>query len=116
MKKYEVKVTRQALEQMNETVSYISSVLMAPDTANRWLDHLKAEIVKLADFPEKYALIDEAPWKTMGIRKLTVKNFLVYYWIDDENSKVQVIAAIYSKRDQVKQLSEMNLEQFPSRR
>lgn len=66
--KYEVKITRQATEQMRETVG----------------------------FPKKHALIDEEPWRTEGVRKVKVKNFPVYYWVDDENHKVQVTAVIYT--------------------
>lgn len=42
--------------------------------------------------------------------KMPVKNFLIYFWIDEENSKVQVTAVIYGKRDQLKQLSQMDIE------
>lgn len=46
--------------------------------------------------PKKYALIEEEPWKHEGVRKIIVKNFLIYYWVDEENFKVQVIAVIYN--------------------
>ena len=55
MNEYEVRVTRQALEQM------------------------KAEITKLSSFPKKHALIDEEPWRTEGVREIVVKNSLIYY-------------------------------------
>ena len=31
----------------------------------------------LTEFPERFQLIDEEPWKTEGIRKIVVNNFLV---------------------------------------
>lgn len=37
-KKYEVKVTRQAMAQMKEIVHYISAELLAPEAANKLLD------------------------------------------------------------------------------
>lgn len=40
--KYEIKVTRQALEQMREIAHYISYDLMAPEAADNLLDDLKA--------------------------------------------------------------------------
>lgn len=110
MNEYEVRVTRQALEQMKDIVHYISNDLMAPDVANKLLDKMRAEITKLLSFPKKYALIDEEPWRTEGIRKIVVKNFLIYYWVDDENNRVQVTAVIYSRRDQVRQLANMDME------
>lgn len=110
MNEYEVRVTRQALEQMKEIVHYISNDLMAPSAADNLLGKMRAEIMRLSNFPKKYALIDEEPWRTEGIRKIVVKNFLIYYWVDDENSRVQVTAVIYSRRDQIRQLANMDME------
>ena len=107
--KYEIKVTRQALEQMREIEHYISYDLMAPEAADNLLDDLKASILKLSVLPKKYPLIEEEPWRSEGVRKIVVKNFLVYYWIDEEYNKVQVTAVIYSKRDQIKQLKNMEM-------
>ena len=42
--------------------------------------------------------------------RLLLKNFLIYYWVDDENNRVQVTAVIYSRRDQIRQLSNMDME------
>lgn len=110
MKEYEVRVTRQALKQMKEIVHYISNDLMSPDAADNLLDKFRTEILKLSTFPKKHALIEEEPWRTEGIRKIVVKNFLIYYWVDDDNSRVQVTAVIYSRRDQICQLANMNME------
>lgn len=107
--KYEIKVTRQALEQMREMAHYISYDLMAPEAADNLLDDLKASILKLSVLPKKYPLIEEEPWRSEGVRKIVVKNFLVYYWIDEEYNKVQVTAVIYSKRDQINQLKNMEM-------
>lgn len=107
--KYEIKVTRQALEHMREIAHYISYDLMAPEAADNLLDDLKASILKLSVLPKKYPLIEEEPWRSEGVRKIVVKNFLVYYWIDEEYNKVQVTAVIYSKRDQIKQLKNMEM-------
>lgn len=110
MNEYEVRVTRQALEQMKEIVHCISYDLMAPDAADNLLDKFKAEIMKLSGFPKKHALIEEEPWRTEGVRKIVVKNFLIYYWVDDDNSRVQVTGVIYSRRDQIRQLANMDME------
>lgn len=58
----------------------------------------------------RHALINEEPWRTEGIRKIAVKNFLIYYWVDDENNRVHVTAVIYGRRDQIRQLFAMNTE------
>lgn len=105
--KYTVKVTNQALEQMQEIMDYIAQELFAPDAANNLLDEMEKTINSLADMPKGKALVDEEPWRTEGIRKAIVKNFLIYFWVDDEKRIVQVIAVIYEKRDQMEQLRKL---------
>ena len=39
-----------------------------------------------------------------------VKNFLIYFWIDEHNMKVQVTGVIYGRRDQVVQLAKLDRE------
>ena len=84
MRKYEVKITRQALAQMKEITYYISCELCAPETANILADKIEKAMLTLSELPQKYALLDE------------------------ENDKVQVMAIIYNKRDQIKQLQNLD--------
>ena len=104
---YQVKMTMYATEQVRETVSYISHELLSPETAVGWANYLQKEIAGLDTFPARYPCIEEEPWRTKGIRKLSVKNFLIYYWIDEENSTVWITSVIYAKRDQIERLKEM---------
>ena len=106
---YEVKVTSQAQEQMSEIIEYISHELVAPDAANNLLDKMENSIMSLAKFPERNQVIEEEPWRTEGIRKIVVNNFLIYYWINCAEKKVQVTAVIYSKRNQLEQLKCMDM-------
>lgn len=107
---YTVKITSQAEEQIQETMCYITHELKAPEAALHLLNTLEDSIASLSHYPQRVALIDEEPWHTNGIRRLPVKNFLVYFWIDENNMKVQIIAVIYEKRDQLYQLSQMDME------
>ncbi|MDO4322453.1 MAG: type II toxin-antitoxin system RelE/ParE family toxin [Lachnospiraceae bacterium] len=108
---YEVKLTPQAMEQIQETVSYISHVLLEPEIARRWADLLQQEISSLNSMPARFPLTEEEPWHTYGIRKMTVKNFLVYYLIDEEKKAVTVTAVIYGRRDQLAALLDMSLRE-----
>ena len=67
-KKYEVKVTRQAMAQMKEIVHYISAELLTPEAANKLLDKMSDAIAALSFMPKKYALIEEEPWKHEGAK------------------------------------------------
>lgn len=108
---YEVRITEQAQNQMKEIVDYISYELFAPEAADRLLDKMEKCIINLSEYPERHQLLEEEPWRTEGVRKIVVNNFLVYYWINSSEKRVQVIAVIYSKRDQLEQLSNINMEE-----
>lgn len=73
---YDVKITKQAKEQMPQIVDYISNELFALEAAIQLLDKLENSIMALEEFPERYQLIDEEPWRSEGVRKIVVNNFL----------------------------------------
>ena len=104
---YKVTLTPQAIDQIHEIVIYISHTLQEPEIAKHWVDFLYKEISGLNFMPSRYPLTDEEPWGTNGIRKMPVKNFLVYYLIDEEDRSVSVTAVIYGRRDQLAALADM---------
>ncbi len=107
--RYEVKLTAQAIDQIEEIAQYISKVLLVPETARKWADTLQCEIAKLDSMPSRYPLTEEKPWCTKGIHKMPFKNFLVYYWIDEDKEVVWITAVIYGRRDQIAALVDMSL-------
>lgn len=107
---YIVKITSQAERELQEIAHYISHDLKSTNAALHLLDTLENTFASLAQFPHRITLVDDEPWHSKGIRCLPVKNFLVYFWIDEDNMTVQITAVIYSKRDQLQQLAKMNME------
>ncbi len=107
---YQVKLTRQAIEQIRETRDYIANFLSEPETAQRWMENLRREFAKLYTMPLRFPLTEEEPWRTKGIRKMTVRNFLVYYNVDEDRETVWIIAVIYGRRDQAAALSDIDEE------
>ena len=73
------------------------------------LDLLEEEISSLSQFPNRFALAEEEPLHNLGIHKMPVKNYLVYFWIKEAAKTVHVTAIVYGRRDQVSVLSKMNL-------
>jgi len=106
--RYEVRLTTQAMGQIEETAQYISKTLLEPETARKWVDTLQCEIGKLEFLPSRYPLTEEEPWHRAGIHKMSVKNFLVYYLIVEETKTVWVTAVIYGRRDQIAALLDMS--------
>ena len=101
---YEVKLTKYALEQLREIDEYIINVLMSIEAADSVLAEIESMINSLNCLPKRMPLVSEEPWRTEGVRKAIVKNFMIYFIVDDENKKVQVISVLYAKRNQLEQL------------
>lgn len=110
MKTHTVRITRQAREHLRGIKKHIAEELLAPDAAKNTISAIKKEIKSLDKMPERIKLTEEEPWRSEGIHRMRVKNYYVYFWIDEENSKVQVTSVIYVARDQAAQLILMQME------
>lgn len=104
---FEIKVTPYALEQIKETIHYISHTLLSANAAKHWADVLENEIKSLSFMPLRYPLVQEEPWQSKGIRKMCIKNFIIYYIVDKNQNQVFVTAVVYGRRDQIGALLDM---------
>ncbi len=104
MNNYKVKITEQAEVQLREILCYISNTLKEPDIAMSLFNEIQKNILSLDVMPKRIALIDEEPWRSYGIHRMTVKNFLIYFWVNEDLKEVHITAVIYGKRDQLKLL------------
>ncbi len=97
--KYAIQYLPSALEDLKEIVRYISNTLQNPKAA----DNLGREIIEkvdlIADFP--YSAPHYTPIKPLAYeyRKLLVKNYFVFYRVNEEEKTVTVARVIYAKRN-----------------
>lgn len=110
MDSYRIIVTPDAEADLSELRDYIANVLRSPETARSYLHHLRKEIGSLSEMPARIKAVDEEPWHSRGIRKLIVKNFLVYFRIVEEEKTVFILNAIYARRDQLRVLQQMKID------
>nr|WP_317398506.1 type II toxin-antitoxin system RelE/ParE family toxin [uncultured Gemmiger sp.] len=96
---YKLEYLPVARKDMLEIVQYISRKLQNPDAANR----LAVELVNAAEgvlkFP--YAAPAYHPIRPLKheYRKILVKNYLMFYWVDEEKKLVTIARVMYAKRD-----------------
>lgn len=60
---------------------------------------MKKEIDSLECYPHRFAIIDDDIIKDLNVRKLIVKNYIVFYRINEEKKTVNVDRIIYSASD-----------------
>lgn len=104
---YEVLMTTHAETALRELAHYITYELLSPQTAVSYINILLESIKKLDRFPNRISLIDEEPWRSYGIHQMIVKNHYVYFWIDEENLKVQITDIIFARKNQREALERM---------
>ena len=99
---YRVVVTPGAQKHLADIRDYICLDLDSPAASKRMLDYLLSQIRSLAAFPGRVPL--DAAMGELGIHKMTVRNYLIYFWIEEQKRTVHVIAVIYGRMDQLPQI------------
>ena len=95
---YDVTYLPLARQDMADIVRYVSRNLDNPQAAGRLAKQFVDAIDRLAEFP--YSAMAYHPIRPLHheYRKLTVKNYCVFYWVDEEKKQVTVARVIYGKR------------------
>lgn len=96
MNRYNVKILDEAKDDMKKIIIYIKTKLKEPEIARQHRNAFKEEISKLKDTAEIYNVIDNKTTGRSDIRKINVKNFIIFYRIINEIKEVQIIAVYYS--------------------
>ena len=96
---YNVVYSPQALNDLKDIYAYIAQELLVPDTARNQVNRIRKEIRSLDFMPSRYSLVDWEPWKSMGMHKVPVDNFVVFYTVDSDSMTVTVIRIVYGGRD-----------------
>ena len=102
--KYKIQLSIKAKNDLKEIVLYIKNELKEPAIANRYTNLVKREIQKLEYFPQKFAIIDDDIIKDLNIRKININNYIVFYTIDDEVKRVNIVRILYGASDWLSKL------------
>ncbi len=98
-KGYHIIYSPEALNDLTGIYSYIAFELLAEENAFRQVNHIRDKIRKLDVFPEGYAVVDWEPWQAMGMRKLPVDNYVVYFLVDTVSYLVTIVRIFYAGQD-----------------
>ena len=87
-----------------DAVNYIADELLAPKAALDLLDALDESISRLKDFPYSCRVYQPVKPLEQEYRIKPVKNYAVFYTVDEQKKLVEITRVIYAKRDLDKQL------------
>ena len=94
-----VVISFEAEEDIQGIYDYIKHNLCAPKAAARTANKIYEQIISLDASPKRYRLYDREPWKSRGLRKMPVDNFVVLYIVDENSKTVTVLRVFYGGRD-----------------
>ena len=97
MERYKVRITDAALQDMEDIYIYIAEKLQAPGNARGQYNRIADAILSLSAFPERYRLLEPQPWRSVGMRRMNVDNYSVFYVLRGETAYVTDV--LYSASD-----------------
>ena len=96
---YNLRITDRALDDMEAIYKHIADVLLEPQTALNMIDLLEESIAKLLHMPHSRPVVTDARLSLEGYRKLVVKNYIVFFTIDNKENVVNIERVLYGRRD-----------------
>lgn len=102
---YKVRMTKHCEEALWDTAFSIAVNLSAPDEAINWAVKMRDTIFSLDSFPARVPLTPEEPWHSLGIHRLTVGKYYIYFLIMEDLKEVRVTDVVFQGMDQNKRLA-----------
>lgn len=96
---FEVITRPEAKKDLYEIFRYISEELFSPQSALKLLDEIESEILGLKTMPKRFPLISDEAFADKGFRLMPVKNYLVFYVVDEQTKTVNILSVMYNRRD-----------------
>jgi len=96
---YSLIITDIAEEDILNTVKYIADVLKAPTAANNLLDEIERHEKILENTPYIYPFVPDEYLAQKGLKFTMIKNYIMFYTINEEQKIVTVIRFLYGRRD-----------------
>ena len=84
---------------LNQIFGYIADVLHEPEAAARLLSSFKEAIDSLHTLPFRQRPLKEEPYSALGVRRLFVGNYIIFYSAVEDNATVQILRVLYKRRE-----------------
>ncbi len=106
MKKYIVEISETAEQDLENIISYLKYSLAGDIIADKYKILFKQELKDLENIAGSMPVLSEDLTGHKNIRKVNVRNYIVFYIVDEENSKALVLRIGHAFMDWEKYLKE----------
>lgn len=99
MKKCNIQFSKEAKNDLTNTYRYIKYNLQEPEIVKKLVKDIREEIYKLEKIPKIYPIIDEDFIKKFRIRKIKVKNYCIFYNVNESNNAVNIVRIMNERQN-----------------
>ena len=97
MQEYNVVFSETAENDLDEVVEYLSN--FSPSIARRYYDEIMVKVTSLAIMPQRCPFVQDDILRAKGYRWLFVRNYTIFYVIEEVENVVDIRAIMYSGRE-----------------
>ena len=106
MKKYIVEVSENATQDLENILKYLRYDLAGDIIADKYTLLFKQELKNLEDIAGSMPILSEKITGYKNIRKINVRNYVIFYMLNEENSKALVLRIGHTFMDWEKYLKD----------
>ena len=106
MKKYIVKISETAEQYLENIISYLRYNLTRDIIADKYKLLFKQKLKDLENVAGSMLILNEELTGHKNIRKINVRNYIIFYIVDEENSKALVLRIGHAFMDLEKYLKD----------
>jgi len=99
MSLWQVVYSEQARLNLRNIYEYIAYDLLVPETAKKQAERIMKAIESLDDMPERNPLYEKEPWRSRGLRKLIVDNYITFYLPIEKSKQILIVSIMYGGRN-----------------
>jgi len=93
----EVYLTEAAEQDLNDIIDYLNK--FSPEIGSRYYRLIKEKLYDLREISTSYPLIRNERLRELGFRWTSVKNYMIFFAVDEIHNKVVVKRIQYARRD-----------------
>jgi len=106
MKKYIVEISENAIYDLEKIISYLRDDLAEDIIADKYKLLFKQKLNSLENIAGSMPVLDKELTGHKNIRKVNVRNYVIFYRVDGENSKASVLRIGHAFMDWEKYLKD----------
>ena len=97
MQEYNVVFSQTAESDLDDVIEYLSN--FSPSIARRYYDEIMVKALSLSLMPQRCSFVHDNDLREKGYRWLFVRNYTIFFVIDEKDNIVDIRAIMYSGRE-----------------